>query len=177
MMSTTVMLMYAVAVPPVFVAVMVYIVRVSNSVGVPLSVPFEVSKERPLGSDGLMAHDTISPEPVMVGESGRSLETVLLVIIKSFGEYAIVGTSSTIVMLMYAVAVPPVLVAVIVNMLRVSNSVGVPLSTPVELSNARPLGTAGLMAQDTTSPEPVMVGKSGRSLLPVLLVMLKSFGE
>ena len=114
MMSRTVMLMYAVAVPPVFVAVMVYIVRVSNSVGVPLSVPFEVSKERPLGSDGLMAHDTISPEPVMVGESGRSLETVLLVIIKSFGEYAIVGTSSTIVMLMYAVAVPPVLVAVIV---------------------------------------------------------------
>ena len=100
MMSRTVMLMYAVAVPPVFVAVMVYIVRVSNSVGVPLSVPFEVSKERPLDTDGLMAHDTISPEPVMFGESGRSLETVLLVIIKSFGEYAIVGSSSTIVMLM-----------------------------------------------------------------------------
>ena len=44
------------------------------------------------------------------------LLAVLLVKSKSFGEYAIVGTSSTIVMLMYAVAVPPVLVAVIVNM-------------------------------------------------------------
>ena len=68
------------------VAVMVYIVRVSNSVGVPLSTPVEVSKERPLGSDGLMAHDTISPEPVMVGESGRSLLPVLLVMLKSLGE-------------------------------------------------------------------------------------------
>ena len=84
--STIVMLMYAVAVPPEFVAVMVYMARVSNSVGVPLSTPVEVSKERPLGSDGLMAHDTNSPEPVMVGESGRSLEAVLLVKSKSFGE-------------------------------------------------------------------------------------------
>ena len=84
--STIVMLMYAVAVPPVFVAVMVYIARVSNSVGVPLSTPVEVSKDKPLGSDGLMAQVTNSPEPVMVGESGRSLEAVLLVMLKSFGE-------------------------------------------------------------------------------------------
>ena len=62
--STIVMLMYAVAFPPVLVAVMVYIVRVSSAVGVPLSTPVEVSKERPLGSDGLMAHETNSPEPV-----------------------------------------------------------------------------------------------------------------
>ena len=68
------------------VAVMVYIVRVSNSVGVPLSIPVDVSNDNPLGSDGLIAHDTISPEPVMVGESGRSLEAVLLVKSKSFGE-------------------------------------------------------------------------------------------
>ena len=169
--------MYAVAVPPVLVAVIVNIVRVSSSVGVPLSVPFEVSKAKPFGTDGLMLQDTTSPEPVMVGESGRSLLAVLLVMLKSFGEYAIVGTWSTIVMLMYAVAVPPVLVAVIVNMLRVSSSVGVPLSTPVEVSNARPLGTDGLMAHDTNSPEPVTVGESGRSLLAVLLVMSKSFGE
>ena len=80
------MLMYAVASPPVLVAVMVNIVRVSNSVGVPLSTPVEVSKDKPLGSDGLMAHDTISPEPVMVGESGRSSEAVLFVMFKSFGE-------------------------------------------------------------------------------------------
>ena len=80
------MLMYAVAVPPVLVAVMVYIVRVSNSVGVPLSTPVEVLKDNPLGSDGLMAHETNSPEPVMVGESGRSIEALLLVMFKSFGE-------------------------------------------------------------------------------------------
>ena len=98
--STIVMLMYAVAFPPVLVAVMVYIVRVSSSVGVPLSTPVEVSKDKPLGSDGLMAHEINSPEPVMVGESGRSLLAVLLVKSKSFGEYAMVGNSSTIVMLM-----------------------------------------------------------------------------
>ena len=65
---------------------MVYMARVSNSVGVPLSTPVEVSKDNPLGSDGLMAQDTNSPEPVMVGESGRSLLAVLLVKSKSFGE-------------------------------------------------------------------------------------------
>ena len=92
--------MYAVAVPPVLVAVMVNMLRVSNSVGVPLSVPFEVSKSKPLGTDGLMVQDTNSPEPVMVGKSGRSSEAVLLVMFKSFGKYAMVGTSSTIVMLM-----------------------------------------------------------------------------
>ena len=69
------------------------------------------------------------------------------------------------------------LVAVIVNILRVSNSVGVPLSTPVEVLKAKPLGTEGLMAQDTNSPEPVTVGESGRSSEAVLLVMFKSFGE
>ncbi len=84
--STIVMLMYAVAVPPEFVAVMVYIARVSNSVGVPLSTPVEVSKDKPLGSDGLMAHDTNSPAPEMLGQSGRSLLAVLLVMSKSFGE-------------------------------------------------------------------------------------------
>ena len=88
-----------------------------------------------------------------------------------------VGTSSTIVMLMYAVAVPPVFVAVMVYMLRVSSSVGVPLSTPVKASKAKPLGTEGLIDQEIISPEPVMVGESGRSLLAVLLVKSKSFGE
>ena len=78
--------MYAVAVPPVLVAVMVYIVRVSNSVGVPLSTPVEVLKDKPLGTDGLIAQVTISPEPVTVGESGRSLLAVLFIKSKSFGE-------------------------------------------------------------------------------------------
>ena len=54
------------------------------------------------------------PEPVMVGESGRSLLAVLLVIVKSFGEYAIVGTSSLTTIVTAAVSLPPVLVAVTV---------------------------------------------------------------
>ena len=87
------------------------------------------------------------------------------------------GSSSTIVMLMYAVAVPPVLVPVMVYMLRVSNSVGVPLRIPVAVSKAKPLGTDGLMAHEVMMPEPVTVGESGRSLLAVLLVKSKSFGE
>ena len=81
------------------------------------------------------------------------------------------------VRLMYTVAVPPVFVPLMINMLRASNSVAVPLMVPVEVSNASPLGRAGLMVQETISPSPVNVGASGRSLLTVLLVMLKSSGE
>ncbi len=88
-----------------------------------------------------------------------------------------VGNSSTIVMLMYAVAVPPEFVAVMVYMARVSNSVGVPLSTPVEVAKDNPLGSDGRRAQETSMRESVMVGESGRSLLAVLLVKSKSFGE
>ena len=143
----------------------------------PQIVPLLVPKDKPLGKAGLIAQEVMAPEPVRVGVSGKSVLANPLVNVKFSGEYAIVGTSSTIVMLMYAVAVPPVLVPVMVNMLRVSNSVGVPLSTPVDVSNAKPLGTLGLMAQLTISPEPVTVGESGRSLLAVLLVKSKSFGE
>ena len=81
------------------------------------------------------------------------------------------------VRLMYTVAVPPVFVAFTVNIVRASSSVAVPLMVPVEVSNASPLGRAGLMVQETISPAPVNVGASGRSLLTVLLVMLRSSGE
>ena len=62
----------------------------------------------------VMAHEVMVPEPVMVGESGRSLLAVLLVKSKSFGEYAIVGTSSLTTMVMVVVFVPPELRTVIV---------------------------------------------------------------
>ena len=81
------------------------------------------------------------------------------------------------VRLMYTVAVPPVFVPVMVNILRASNSVAVPLMVPVVVSNASPLGRAGLTVQETISPAPVNAGASGRSLLTVLLVMLRSSGE
>ena len=79
--------------------------------------------------------------------------------------------------LMYAVDVPPVFVPLMVNILRVSNSVAVPLMVPVDASNASPLGRAGLMVQVTISPAPVNVGASGRSLLAVLFVTETSSGE
>ena len=78
---------------------------------------------------------------------------------------------------MYAVDVPPVFVPLMVNILRVSNSVAVPLMVPVEVSNASPLGRAGLMVHETISPAPVNVGASGRSLLAVLFVTETSSGE
>ena len=140
-----VMLMYAVAVPPVLVPVMVNMLRVSNSVGVPLSTPVEVLKDKPLGTDGLMAHEVMVPEPIMVGESGRSLLAVLLVMVKSFGEYAIVGTSSLTSMVMVVVSTPPLFLTVIVYVVLVDNSVGVPEISPVLISKLNPAGKAGLM--------------------------------
>ena len=79
--------------------------------------------------------------------------------------------------LMYAVDVPPVFVPLMVNILRVSNSVAVPLMVPVDASNASPLGSDGVMVQVTISPAPVNAGASGRSLLAVLFVTEKSSGE
>ena len=175
--STMVMLRYAVAVPPVFVPLMVNMVREIISVGLPLTVPVDVSNERPLGSDGLMLQETISPCPVKVGANGRSVEAVSLVRLRSSGEYEITGTSSTMVMFMYAIAEPPLFVPVTVNMLRVSNSVGVPLIVPVAPSNERPAGSDGEMLQETIVPEPVTVGVTGRAVLAVLLTRSKSFAE
>ena len=43
------MLMSTVALPPLFVAVMVYCVRVNRDVGVPLMAPVVESKESPVG--------------------------------------------------------------------------------------------------------------------------------
>ena len=73
-------------------------------------------------------------------------------------------------------ALPPVLVPVMVNMVSERSSVGVPLMVPSAVLNARPLGRLGLMDQETTAPEPETVGASGKSLLTVLLVICKSSG-
>ena len=78
-------------------------------------------------------------------------------------------------MLMFTEVVPPELVPVMVNMARGSRVVGVPLSSPVAVSNANPAGTEGLIAQEIISPGPVTVGIIGKSLLGVLLTRFKSF--
>ena len=64
---------------------MVNIVRSSNCAGVPLIVPVAVSKDRPSGILGLITQETISPEPVNIASSGKSLLAVLLDRIKSSG--------------------------------------------------------------------------------------------
>ena len=55
-------------------------------------IPVDVSNARPVGNDGLIVQDTNSPGPFRVGESGKSPLPVLLVNVKSFGRYSIVGT-------------------------------------------------------------------------------------
>ena len=84
--SLMVMLTVAEDEPPLLFAQIVNVLSVIRDVGVPQMVPLLVPKFKPEGKAGLMAQLTISPEPVTVGESGRSLETVLFVKSKSFGE-------------------------------------------------------------------------------------------
>ena len=60
------MVTVAVSLPPVLVAVMVYVVDVLSSVGVPEMVPSEVSKDKPAGNEGEMDQVTTSP-PLTVG--------------------------------------------------------------------------------------------------------------
>ena len=54
--------------PPVFVALIVYVVVALTTVGVPDISPVAVSNRRPAGSAGVIVHDTTGP-PVVVGVS------------------------------------------------------------------------------------------------------------
>ena len=63
------------SVPPVFVAVTVYVAEGESTVGVPVISPVEGSKVRPAGSAGEMLQEVAEP-PVLVGvivEIARSL--------------------------------------------------------------------------------------------------------
>ena len=60
------MVTVVVSLPPVLVAVMVYVVDVLSSVGVPEMVPSVVLKANPPGRVGEMDHVTMSP-PLTVG--------------------------------------------------------------------------------------------------------------
>ena len=79
-------------------------------------------------------------------------------------------------MLTKEVTVPPVLVPLIMNIVRLNISVAVPLITPVDVSNARPSGRVGSIVQLVISPAPDTAGVSGRSALAVLLIIVKSSG-
>ena len=62
----TVMSTVVVALPPVLVAVIVYVAVEVIAVGVPLISPEEVSRDKPAGSDGETDHETTVP-PLDVG--------------------------------------------------------------------------------------------------------------
>ena len=77
-----------------------YAVVVHNWVAVPYSVPFDVLKVSPVGKLVLFnSQEVIAPEPVRLGSSGRSELAVLFVKVRFSGEYEMVGSSSTTVML------------------------------------------------------------------------------
>ena len=56
----------AVVLPPVLVAVTVYVAELVMAGGVPLMAPVEESSERPAGRDGETDHDVMVP-PLAVG--------------------------------------------------------------------------------------------------------------
>ena len=62
----TIMVMVVVALPPVLVAVTVYVAEDDTAVGVPEIDPFEVEKERPAGSVGEIDHEVTFP-PLALG--------------------------------------------------------------------------------------------------------------
>ena len=66
--------------PPLLFAQIVYVVAIVwRTVGIPQIVPLLVPKLRPAGNVAFISHEVISPAPVIVGASGRSALTVLLV--------------------------------------------------------------------------------------------------
>ena len=64
--------------PPVLVAVTVYVADDVTAVGVPEIVPVDVSKDRPAGSDGETDHETIVP-PKAVGVADVIAESLVKV--------------------------------------------------------------------------------------------------
>ena len=80
-------------------------------------------------------------------------------------------------MLTVAFTEPPLLLAHILNVLSGINEVGVPQIVPLLVPNERPLGSAGLMAQEVIVPGPVSVALSGKSVLDCPFVSVKFSGE
>ena len=107
----TTMVMVAVSVPPVLVAVMVYVAEEVTAVGVPLMAPVEVSSDKPAGSDGETEYETTVP-PVDVTDV--VVIAVPLVNVNEFVLYEMTGAISLTTMVIVALSLPPVLVAVMV---------------------------------------------------------------
>lgn len=67
--SFTVMVIEAVALPPVLFAYTVYVVADCTTVGVPEISPVEAEKVRPAGSAGVISHEVTVP-PLADGDAG-----------------------------------------------------------------------------------------------------------
>ena len=79
------------------------------AVGVPLIAPVEESSDNPAGSEGETDHDVIVP-PLVVGLMLGLIATFFVSVISVF-EYDITGIASLMVMLTFAEADPPELLA------------------------------------------------------------------
>ena len=86
------MLRFATLEPPLLLAQTVYWVVVKRCVAIPQIVPLLVSKVKPVGRSGCMAHDVMTPGPVNVGLNGKFELTVLLSNVRFSGEYETTGT-------------------------------------------------------------------------------------
>jgi hypothetical protein len=108
--SFTVMVITKFVLPPVFVAVIVYVERFATTVGVPEIIPVDVSNVRPAGKSGRTVYET--GVPVIVGDSG----VIDVPFVYIFGDKyeRLVGAMSLTVITTPKVVLPPVLVAIIV---------------------------------------------------------------
>lgn len=106
------MVTVAVALPPVLLAVTVYVVLEEVVVGVPEMAPVEESIERPDGRDGETLHDVTAP-PLEVGVT--VVMAVFLTRESELGLYVMdEGAMSLTTMVTDAFVLPPVLLAVMV---------------------------------------------------------------
>ena len=139
--------------PPLLFAQMVYVVAVvCNTVGMPQIVPLLVPKLRPVGRLPLISHDVMTPEPVSVAFSGKSMLASPLISVKFSGEYESIGTTSLIVMLMLVIELPLTFVAVMLYWVVLINTVGVPQIVPLLVPKLRPAGSDGEIDQVVGAP-------------------------
>ena len=108
----TSMVTSAVVLPPVLLAVMVYVAEDVIAVGVPLMAPVVESMERPAGSEGDTDQEVTVP-PLEVG-----VTVVIAVPLVSVNEFGLKlrdeGATSLTTMVTSSVVLPPVLLAVMV---------------------------------------------------------------
>jgi len=124
------------------------------AVGVPLISPFEVSNVKPAGSVGVTDQEVTVP-PLEVGAA--VVIAVPFVRVNGLLLYATDGATSLTVMVTVAVVLPPVLFAVMVNVVVDVIAVGVPLISPVDVSNDKPAGSVAEIDHVSTAP-PSAVG-------------------